>query len=255
MRSAVRALEDYLSHFTHQPLRVGVICILHPFGKDMKFYPHLHLLITEGGFNRRGRFIRCKYVPARKFAKTWQYHVLTDLKQAGVAGNIIDFLFKKYDGFYVWVHARGRIRSPRLIAKYVGRYVRHPAIANSRILSYDGKTVLFYYKDHEDIQHNVRMDADDFITALIQHIPEPNFKMVRWYGAYAPRTKGKFKVFMQSDKYQMTLLKFGAELPNPCPICRNSLKFIGYCPGKPPPYIMKKVVALDWIDVRLEWDL
>ncbi len=37
---------------------------------------------------------------------------------------------------------------PRKAAKYVGRYIARPAIAESRIQGYDGETVTFSYEDH-----------------------------------------------------------------------------------------------------------
>jgi len=86
-------------------------------------------------------------------------------------------LYAKYPkGFYVWVHKRGRIKHPKLIARYVGRYVRHPAITNRRITYFDGQTVKFYYGDEGEIV-DVVMTVEQFITALIQHIPPPH---LRW---------------------------------------------------------------------------
>jgi len=33
------------------------------------------------------------------------------------------------------------------------------------------------------------MEVQEFIKALIQHIPDRNFKMIRYYGAYSRRIK------------------------------------------------------------------
>ncbi len=60
-------------------------------------------------------------------------------------------LYKDNDkGFYV--HAKTEIKSAKIDAKYVGsgRYVGRPAIAESRILHYDGKSVTYKYTRHED---------------------------------------------------------------------------------------------------------
>lgn len=61
-----------------------------------------------------------------------------------------------------------------------------PPIALKRIDSYDGSSVTFHYNRHEDnafIRKTV--PAMDFISLLIQHIPDWNFKKVRYYGLYA----------------------------------------------------------------------
>ncbi|MEA2074602.1 MAG: transposase [Euryarchaeota archaeon] len=51
-------------------------------------------------------------------------------------------MFKDYlEGFYVHAPEESRITSRHRIARYVARYVRHPAIANSRICGYNGREV------------------------------------------------------------------------------------------------------------------
>jgi len=154
---------------------------------------------------------------------------------------------------YVWVHKAGRIRHPKLIAKYLGRYVRHPAIANSRLTAFDGKHVSFFYEEHKEeeiIRHNVTMLVDDFISALIQHIPEPQFKMIRYYGAYARRTKSIFKSYMQSSINQTKLVIFGvkrSEKTLHCPYCGGELEFVMYMDKSPPEIQNPQAELLDWI--------
>ncbi len=248
MDSAIDTLDDYLPKLLKRPkARVGVIVFLHPFGKDMRFQPHLHLILTEGAFDRKGTFVPRVFIPARKFAKSWQYHILTNLKQAGVPAPLISQMFDKYDGFYVWVHKRGRIHHPKLIAKYLGRYVRHPAIANSRIDWFDGAFVGFHYFDHEEVKHDVVMSVDEFISALIQHIPEPHFKMIRYYGAYARRTKWRFKAYLQSSIMQMSLYKFGFKKELRCPFCGGELEFVWYVKKPPPEELKTQRELLDWM--------
>jgi hypothetical protein len=245
MDCAITCFNNYLPKMLEQQfkspmkLEIGLICVLHPFGKSMAFHPHLHLIITEGGFDENGKFVKIKHFPAEAFRKCWQYVVLTQLQKLGFPNQLATKLFEKYnEGFYVWVHKRGRINHPRLIARYVGRYVRHPAIANRRITKFDGKIVEFCYDDEGKIV-TIRMTVEEFISALIQHIPEPHFKMIRYYGVYSRRRKGKFKVKLQSSIVQTTLMKFGLIKPILCPICKKEVEFVWYC-KKPPPDIPKK---------------
>jgi hypothetical protein len=41
------------------------------------------------------------------------------------------------------------MNNARGAAKYIGRYLARPAIAEYRILEYDGKKVKFWYEDHK----------------------------------------------------------------------------------------------------------
>ena|SRR3989339_715254 len=56
-----------------------------------------------------------------------------------------------------------------------------------------GKDIKFFYIDHNEKRIDVAMTAEQFISALIQHIPPRQFKMIRYYGAYARRAKGKYE--------------------------------------------------------------
>ena len=67
---------------------------------------------------------------------------------------LINRLFKDYKkGFYVFAPKESRITSRHRVSKYVARYVRHPAIANSRICGYDGAEVTFWYIDRDGSKH------------------------------------------------------------------------------------------------------
>ena len=116
-------------------LSAGAIVVLHSFSKKMSFNPHLHILVTEGGFNRPGNFIHQKYIPFNAMRKTWQYQVLTRFKAAlpkeAVYSVLIDRLFKKHrKGFYVHLPKKSRITNKKRVVKYVARYIRHPAVSH-----------------------------------------------------------------------------------------------------------------------------
>lgn len=251
MDSAIDTLDDYLPKITKQNITAGVIVIFHPFGKDMKFQPHLHLIITEGGFNPKHEFISQYYLHAEGLAKCWKHHVCKNLSGAGVPFEITNWCFWN-KRFYVWVHKDGAIKHPKVIARYLGRYVRHPAIANSRIDWFDEVKlkVGFHYDNHDEKPIDVVMNTDEFITALIQHIPESQFKMIRYYGAYARHRRKRYKAYLQSSIEQATLLIYGVKKPErtlSCPYCGGIMDFVMVL-KKPPPEKAKSQKELsDWI--------
>jgi len=187
----------------------------------MKFQPHLHLLPTEGGFNQKGQFVKCSYVPADGFRKKWQYEAITMFQSHGLQNWLGTKMFRKYPmGFYVWLHKRGRINHPKLISRYVGRSVRHPAIANSRLYYYDGKVVKFYYVNNEDTRVNV---------------------------TYARRVKRKHGAKTQSGIKQLNLFQCGLERVKYCPFCGNELLFEMYLKKPPPDTLKEQRELVDWI--------
>jgi hypothetical protein len=251
MDAAIKAVNDTLSYCLKKDVMAGVIVVLHPFSKDLSFKPHIHILVTEGGFDNYCRFIAKRYIPARAMRRTWQYQVLTRFKQVlphtlGYAA-FIDKMFKEYpEGFYVYLPKKSRIASKRMIGEYVARYVRHPAIANTRICGYDGKTVTFWYNDNDGVKHIVAMDVFEFIGALIQHIPDRQFKMIRYYGAYARKWKSSFAFYLQGSITQSKLNVFSGNREVMCPVCGHVMDFVMYWKTGLPRKEVFGTKILDW---------
>jgi hypothetical protein len=123
---------------------VGIINVLHPFGRDLISKSHIHNVVTEGGFSKDGKFVSIgRFIPYDDMHKEWQKQLLKSLK-GYVPDNIIDICFSKYpDGFAAYVKPE-RISSRKKMLEYIARYVRHPAIADSRIEAYNGEAVRFF---------------------------------------------------------------------------------------------------------------
>ena len=246
MDSAIKALNDTLSHALGKKVLTGAIIVLHPFARDLGFNLHIHLLITEGGFDRSGKFVHKKFIPYRALRRTWQYQVLTNLKKAlpktKENAMLIDRLFKDYKkGFYVFAPKESRITSRHRVSRYVARYVRHPAIANSRICGYDGEEVTFWYIDREGSKHYKTMSVDNFIHAMIiQHVPERQFKMIRYYGAYCRKWKSRYSRYLShSSISQCGIGKFCDNYVPRCPKCGSQMEFVEFF-KKDPPVIPEK---------------
>jgi len=178
----------------------GMIMVLHPFGRDLKTNMHVHMLMTEGGLTPKGKWIPMPYIDYRTIRKKWQYFILTALRKA-MPGNremakIIDWCFKeRKNGFNI--KAKRRIEGKtKQAARYMARYVRHPAIADSRIVNYDTEKVTFIY-EREGKTYTVVMDKYAFIHNVIKHIPDKNFKMVRYFGIHARRAKKAVHIAME----------------------------------------------------------
>lgn len=213
----------------------GIICTLHPFGKDLKLNPHVDVLVTEGGLNRRGEWVSVPYFEYAALRKIWQYHLLNAVRASlpMTLENrcLIDSLFKDYpNGFYV--HAKRRVTSPKGAAKYVARYVRHPAIAESRISEFNlvTNTVTFWYDVRNEFGRKVRrervtLDALEFIRRLVRLIPDKNLKIVRYYGLYARRTKAKLQKMLTPISREK--VRFAPKLEViKCPRCGQIMELV-----------------------------
>ena len=217
----------------------GFIMVLHTFGRDLKWNPHIHCLLSEGGFSDDGFWRHVSHFNYSYLRNAFRTALLNEMHSK------IGPSFKKVkaqcytqhkQGFYVY--AKPNLCDPKVVAKYIGRYLGRPVIATSRIDRYDGDTVTFHYNRHEDEQYvEETLPAIDFIKRLIRHIPEKHFKMIRYYGLYARHReidtklyraihKSKHRFIKSFTKWrQDILLSFGYD-PLFCPHCKKEMALV-----------------------------
>lgn len=218
----------------------GIVTVIHTFGRDLKWNPHVHMMVTEGGKGDITEWRHIRHISYEALRKRWQKILLDEI--TNIVGNTKEIkllknkLYRENDkGFYV--HAKTEIKQAKIAAKYVGRYVGRPAIAESRILKYDGKTVTYKYTRHEDNKVVVEtIHVYEFIKKIIMHIPEKNFKMIRYFGLYSRRTKGKVNFIKMMDRkilnirkgimnWENRILALGGVNPCNCPNCGDRMRF------------------------------
>ena len=220
----------------------GFICVLHTFGRDLKWNPHIHCLVSEGGLGNSGSWRIKRHFNYTYLRYAFQTALLNELE------NHLGSSFKKVkaaiyrnhnNGFYV--HAEPRKCNPKIVSKYIGRYLGRPVIANSRIDKYDGENVTFHYNRHEDNKYvKETIPALEFIERLIQHIPEKHFKQIRYYGLYARHRKcdenlihaipdEKHDLLLSFNKWRIALARFFNADPLECPNCGTTMKFECLC--------------------------
>lgn len=228
----------------------GIVGVIHTFGRDLKWNPHVHVLVTEGAIFGENMWKRFNFFPYEMLRKRWQKILLDEIgKNLGRNQSkkeyikLKDMIYKNLkNGFYVY--GKGQVRNSKEAAKYIGRYAARPAIAESRIIGYDGKIVTFQYTDHKTNKKVIEnMDALEFIGKLISHVPDKNFKMIRYYGFYSQNNKYRGKVpklledkiyeqLQKLNKWEYRILKeFGVD-PLECPRCKKVMKLKGIVIGK-----------------------
>lgn len=184
----------------------GIISVLHTWGQQLSFHPHIHCIITAGGImgsndwkaatknNRPFLFpvkamscvYRAKFLQALQQMITRGEVILEDTKDAK---KIITALYQKD-----WiVYAKAPFGGPQAVIEYLGRYTHKVAISNHRICGIDEQkgTVAFWYKDYRNDgkQRQMTIDAAEFIRRFEQHILPARFTKIRTYGYLANRNR------------------------------------------------------------------
>lgn len=217
----------------------GFIMVLHTFGRDLKWNPHIHCLISEGGYSDAGFWRNISHFNYTYLRNAFRTALLNEL-ESRLGPSFKKVKAKCYSehkqGFYVY--AKPNNCNPKTVAKYIGRYLGRPVIATSRIDKYDGEMVTFHYNRHEDNKYvEETIPAIEFIKRLIRHIPEKNFKMIRYGGLYARHRKMDSKLRHAVSREKHTVLRsfnewrtailssFGYD-PLECPDCKHKMVFL-----------------------------
>lgn len=208
--SAKTILNWFYKQNKSENFKPGFISTLHTFGRDLKWNPHIHMLITEGASGSKTVWRKINHIPFVMLRKRWQATLLSLLhdKLGSSFYSLKSCLFKSYpDGFYVYAKPNMESKSIDSI-KYIIRYTGRPAMAQSRIINYDGEYVTFYYDRHEDNKRiTEKIHVFEFIKRLIIHIPNEQFKMIRYYGLYAKKYTHSSKLYLLNSSTKINFRK------------------------------------------------
>lgn len=197
----------------------GIVAVLHTFGGEQNFQPHIHILLTLGGLGKSDDFDfnlwqENTFFPEKQLKASFRYSLLKNLqklakkKLLNIPSAIKQGWWKKHKTmkFYevaqilwkiIWyVYIGEKLDNAVYTAKYIGRYAKRPCLSEINITNYDpaAKTVAFRYRDKiEKIDKTINLSVEEFIGRLIRHIPEKHFRMIRYYGIYANRVKNELR--------------------------------------------------------------
>jgi Putative transposase/Transposase zinc-binding domain len=203
------ATAETLLTIARDPDRLGVelgfFCVLHTWGQNLHFHPHLHFVVPGGGLSPDAdRWIAAsrKYLlPVKALSKHFRKLFLKTLHRAYAKGKLQFFgeleslrdpkSFARYLAPLEkkdWVvYAKPPFGGPQSVLDYLGRYTHRVAISNRRLLALENGNVTFQWKDYRDGGQSKQMtvSAEEFIRRFLQHSLPTGFQRIRYYGFLA----------------------------------------------------------------------
>ena len=237
-----RTVAETLLTIAADPRRLGVetgfFTVLHTWGQNLHFHPHLHCVVPGGGLSPdQDRWIagdRKFLLPVKVLSARFRRLFLEALAKAYAAGELHFFgdltplcaptAFARYlaplqDKKWV-VYAKAPFGGPRHVLEYLGRYTHRVAISNRRLLALQDGQVSFEWKDYRNAgKSNVMtLPAEEFIRRFLQHVVPTGLQRIRYYGFLANcHRKAKLTLCRQLLATTCSLL-----LPQPAD-CRDLL--------------------------------
>lgn len=258
-RSARDTLFELLADERYLGARPGLIATLHTWGRTLTFHPHLHCLVTGGGWSASGwRPVRNgTLLPFRVVRQLFRGKFLAAARRALAQGRLAlpDDLSReraesllRLAGAKTWnVHLRERYPHGRGVLTYLGRYLRGGPIRDRQLVSSSDETVVFQYHDHRDGgRKRLGLPRDHFVQRLTWHVPEPGRHVVRYFGLYArdqAETLAAVRAVLPAPQPEdaprgttPSLARIAAPAERSCLVCGQSLReILSWGRGREPP--------------------
>ncbi|EFD5386609.1 IS91 family transposase, partial [Shigella flexneri] len=199
------AVENLLYAARKRGQEPGIFCAIHTYGRRLNWHPHVHVSVTCGGLNKHGQWKKLSFLKDAMRSR-WMWNMRQRLLKAWSEGLAMPeslshittesqrrSLVLKAGGKYWHVYMSKKTAGGRNTARYLGRYLKKPPIAASRLAHYNGGASLsFRYLDHKTGETATEtLTQRELVARLKQHIPEKFFKMVRYFGFLASRVCGE----------------------------------------------------------------
>jgi hypothetical protein len=226
-------------------ITVGIFTAIHTFGHDLKWNPHVHLSVTMGGLSKSREEWKAIRFSKKAAMPMWKSRINKILRKAQREGHISPekgLLDKQYNRYW-HIHFCKPTSSPTHTIQYLGQYLKRPPVSMSKLTHYDGQSVTFDYMDRRTGRHKeTTHTASDFIGRFTKHIPEENFRMIRYYGFLANRVRGEllpivYNLLDQEVKPIKHLTWRGLMIGNfkrdplKCILCGSTMSLVKVCFG------------------------
>jgi Putative transposase/Transposase zinc-binding domain len=220
----------------------GITAILHTWGQQLTYHPHLHCIITAGALSDDAQTWtaprqRGYLFPEAAVAALFRGKFLAGLRALGASLRLPepaahpswDALYKKH-----WhVYLKRPFGGPQQALAYLAHYTHRVAISNSRFQSVNADAVRFTYRDYADARSikSRELSGVAFIERFCLHILPARFTKIRHFGILANNRKTtaipQVRLLLHSKKTVDLLLQLrkqqqlaaATKPPPPCPCC------------------------------------
>ncbi len=209
-RLLFKAASQTLLEFGRNPRwlggEIGVTMVLHTWGQNLGQHIHVHAIVTGGALSPdRERWLPARksfLFPTRALSSVFRGKYLDFLAQAHRSGELrlpgtdgiddageFECLTTALRSNEWVVYTKPPFASAAHVLGYLGRYTHKVAIANHRLVDFDGEHVRFRWRDYADGNRckTMRLHADEFVRRFLLHVLPRGFTRLRHYGLLANR--------------------------------------------------------------------
>lgn len=198
---SAQVITDYI--LTTFGIKAGVIGVLHTFGEQKNFHVHVHMIVSWGGIKASTLeqvALANPYINFNDLKELFKTKYLRKIKLLYKKQNLVHRFASKeaFDKFIdslacqKWIiHLEPPMKIPTQVITYIGRYSKRACLSEYKITKMGDEKISFRYKDYKKTnsfgkpqEKELELHYSEFFPRLLQHVPLPRFRMVRYYGIY-----------------------------------------------------------------------
>lgn len=176
--------------------QIGIVGVLHTWGRNLAYHPHVHYLVPGGGVDDNGRWLSSRHnflVPVRALSVLFRSRFRDALQRTPFFDQIPASVWRQ-----PWVVHCKPVGDGRSALRYLAPYVFRVAISNRRILKLaHGKVSFRYFASETGKPRTCTVTATEFIRRFLQHVLPKGFVKVRYYGFFAPGLRHRLQAIRQ----------------------------------------------------------
>lgn len=208
--SVSATINELTADSKHLDAKVGYICVLHTWGSEMNFHPHIHVILLGGGLTAKNKWKdkgKNFFLPVKVLSKMFRGKYMDELKHLWENDQLqFHGTSEKYRNYYAfkelldicykkeWIpHCKKTFNGAQSVINYLGKYTHRIAISNHRIIRMDKDSVTYYVKDYcnEGTWKEHSISGVEFIRRFLMHVLPKRFVRIRHYGLLCTRSKTK----------------------------------------------------------------
>ncbi len=221
--------------------KIGMVGVLHTWGRNLSYHPHVHFLAPSGGLDSDGEtWLQGKhnfFVHVKALSPIFRAKFRDLLRSTDLFDQVAAETWTRD-----WVVHCKPVGDGRAALNYLAPYIFRVAISNQRIIKLADDKVTFRYRESDTGRWKTcKLSAERFIHRFLQHVLPKGFVKVRYYGLFAPCNRRHLTAIRQqindvaanNPQQSTTELATPTSEPLHCPACGQPMRLLKRLPHRP----------------------
>lgn len=229
-RCAANATQQLAKDERYVSGKIGLIGVLHTWGRNLSYHPHIHFLVPGGGLTSKGEWCKTShnfFLPVKALSVMFRAKLRDALKKTELFKQIPVAVWQA-----PWIVHCQPVGKGETALKYLAPYIFRVAISDRRIVRFANRKVTFRFRQSDTGKwRRCRLEVFEFLHRFLQHVLPKGFVKVRYYGLFSPSCKERLAhclrlLLQEQPKVRTHSVRASTPYRPTCPSCGIQLSLV-----------------------------